>query len=101
VFGHLISRHEVNLWRVPLLLSLIATVLFAITVGIDVMNADGLIHLPDWMSNGGIDDARSILSSEMGAVSTVLALIFSVALLVLSMVATLFGFRLLYRFVQD
>ena len=37
----------------------------------------------------------------MGAVSTVLALIFSVALLVLSMVATLFGFRLLYRFVQD
>ncbi len=33
--------------------------------------------------------------------STVLALIFSVALLVLSMVANLFGPRLLYRFVQD
>jgi uncharacterized membrane protein len=31
----------------------------------------------------------------------VLALIFSVALLVLSMVATLFGPRLLYRFLQD
>ena len=38
-------------------------------------------------------DARSV--------STVLALIFSVALLVLSMVAALFGPRLLYRFVQD
>jgi uncharacterized membrane protein len=37
----------------------------------------------------------------MGAVATVLALIFSVALLVLSMVATLFGPRLLYRFLQD
>jgi uncharacterized membrane protein len=37
----------------------------------------------------------------MGCVSTVLALIFSVALLVLSMVANLFGPRLLYRFVQD
>src|SRR5262249_5320155 len=36
-----------------------------------------------------------------GCVSTVLALIFSVALLMLSMVATLFGPRLLYRFVQD
>jgi len=37
----------------------------------------------------------------MGSVATVLALIFSVALLVLSMVATLFGPRLLYRFLQD
>ena len=37
----------------------------------------------------------------MGAIATVLALIFSVALLVLSMVATLFGPRLLYRFLQD
>jgi uncharacterized membrane protein len=50
---------------------------------------------------GGIDDARAILSAMMGCVSTVLALIFSVALLVLSMVANLFGPRLLYRFVQD
>jgi len=36
------------------------------------------------------DDARAILSAMMGAVATVLALIFSVALLVLSMVSTLF-----------
>jgi uncharacterized membrane protein len=101
VWRHLLSRNEVNLWRMPLFLSLIATVLFGITASIDALNARGAIHLPAWISNGGIDDARSILSSEMGAVSTVLALIFSVALLVLSMVATLFGFRLLYRFVQD
>jgi len=44
---------------------------------------------------------RAILSAMLGCVSTVLALIFSVALLVLSMVANLFGPRLLYRFVQD
>ena len=98
---HILQRHEVNLWRVPLLLSVLATILFSITISIDGLNFQGAIHLPVWISNGGIDDARSILSSEMGAVSTVLALIFSVALLVLSMVATLFGFRLLYRFVQD
>jgi uncharacterized membrane protein len=98
---HILQSHEVNLWRVPLLLSVLAAILFFITVSIDGLSLQGTIHLPDWISNGGIDDARSILSSEMGAVSTVLALIFSVALLVLSMVATLFGFRLLYRFVQD
>ncbi len=101
MFHHLLTRHEVNLWRMPFVLSLAATVLFGATVSIDSLNAQGILHLPGWISNGGIDDARSILSSEMGAVSTVLALIFSVALLVLSMVATLFGFRLLYRFVQD
>jgi uncharacterized membrane protein len=50
---------------------------------------------------GSIDDARAILSAMTGAVATVLALIFSVALLVLSMVSTLFGPRLLYRFLQD
>src|SRR5262249_24327137 len=60
-----------------------------------------VIHLPFWFTMGGIDDARAILSAMLGCVSTVLALIFSVALLMLSMVATLFGPRLLYRFLQD
>jgi uncharacterized membrane protein len=50
---------------------------------------------------GSIDDARAILAAMLSCVSTVLALIFSVALLVLSMVATLIGPRLLYRFVRD
>jgi len=67
----------------------------------DMLAAYHVIHLPDWFTMGGIDDARAILSAMLGCVSTVLALIFSVALLVLSMVANLFGPRLLYRFVQD
>src|SRR5579863_10092052 len=67
----------------------------------DVLDARGVIHLPVWLTMGGIDDARAILGAMLSCVSTVLALIFSVALLVLSMVATLFGPRLLYRFLQD
>jgi uncharacterized membrane protein len=66
-----------------------------------MLAAHHLIHIPDWFTMGGVDDARAILSAMLGCVSTVLALIFSVALLVLSMVANLFGPRLLYRFVQD
>ena len=95
------SRNDVNLWRVPLGLSVIAVAFFFLTIAIDTLSARGFVRLPAWISNGGIDDARAILSSEMSAVSTVLALIFSVSLLVLSMVATLFGPRLLYRFVKD
>jgi uncharacterized membrane protein len=91
----------VNLWKIPLQLSLASVLLFAGTMVPDVLDAKGLIHLPTWLTMGGIDDARAILSAMLACVSTVLALIFSVALLVLSMVATLFGPRLLYRFLQD
>jgi uncharacterized membrane protein len=99
--GRLRSQRDINLWRIPLQLSLAATALFGITLIPDVLDSYGVIHIPSWLTMGSIDDARAILSSMMGAVATVLALIFSVALLVLSMVATLFGPRLLYRFLQD
>src|SRR5581483_5927630 len=95
------SQRDINLWRIPLLLSLAAVGLFAVTMVPDVLAAMGIIHIPSWLTMGSIDDARAILSATMGAVATVLALIFSVALLVLSMIATLFGPRLLYRFLQD
>jgi uncharacterized membrane protein len=101
IFRLVSPKSNVNLWVVPLKMSLAAVLLFAITMVPDMLAAYHVIHIPDWFSMGGIDDARAILSAMMGCVSTVLALIFSVALLVLSMVANLFGPRLLYRFVQD
>jgi uncharacterized membrane protein len=95
------SQRDINLWRIPLNLSLAGIALFGVTLIPDILDARGVIHIPIWLTMGSIDDARAILSAMMGAVATVLALIFSVALLVLSMVATLFGPRLLYRFLQD
>jgi uncharacterized membrane protein len=95
------SQRDINLWRIPLQISLASIALFGLTLIPDVMDKVGIIHIPAWLTMGSIDDARAILSAMMGAVATVLALIFSVALLVLSMVATLFGPRLLYRFLQD
>ena len=92
---------DVNLWRIPLGFSLASLTLFGLTMIPDVLDARGVIHLPEWFTIGGIDDARAIPSAMLGCVSTVLALIFSVVLLVLSMVATLFGPRLLYRFLED
>ena len=99
--GRVGRSSDLNLWRIPLGFSLASLALFGLTMIPDVLDARGFIHIPDWFSMGSIDDARAILSAMLSCVSTVLALIFSVALLVLSMVATLFGPRLLYRFVQD
>src|SRR5271156_1296364 len=95
------SQRDINLWRIPLQLSIAATMLFGLTLIPDILDKYGVIRIPSWLTMGSIDDARAILSAMMGAVATVLALIFSVALLVLSMVSTLFGPRLLYRFLQD
>jgi uncharacterized membrane protein len=95
------SQRDINLWRIPLQCSLVAVALLGITQIPDILDKYGVIHIPSWLTMGSIDDARAIPSAMMGAVATVLALIFSVALLVLSMVSTLFGPRLLYRFLQD
>jgi len=95
------TRSDVNLWKIPLVLSLAACGLFGVTVTVDALDAYKVIQLPVWLTMGSIDDARAILSAMLSCVSTVLALIFSVALLVLSMMATLFGPRLLYRFLKD
>jgi uncharacterized membrane protein len=95
------TQRDINYLKIPLLLSAAAIGLFCLTLIPDVLDARGVIHLPGWVSVGGAEDARAILSATMGAVATVLALIFSVALLVISMIATLFGPRLLYRFLED
>jgi uncharacterized membrane protein len=88
-----------DLWRVPLAMCLATLLLFLMTVQVDWAAAQGQLTLPRWLSVGGPDDARAILGAMLGAVSTVLALIFSVALLVLSMAVSQFGPRILYRFV--
>jgi uncharacterized membrane protein len=72
--------------------------LFVITVNVDRAAALGAVTLQGWFSIGGANDARAILGAVLGAVSTALALIFSVALLVLSMAASQFGPRILHRF---
>src|SRR5258706_15836375 len=83
------SQRDINLWRIPLQLSLGAVALFGITLIPDILDKNGVIRIPPWLTMGSLDDARAILSATMGAGATLLALIFSVALLVRPMVATL------------
>jgi len=99
-YGDVLQLHA-DLWRVPFTMCLGAVGFFLVTVLIDREASHGALYLPGWLSVGGPDDARAILGAMLGAVSTVLALIFSVALLVLSMAVTNFGPRILYRFVSD
>jgi uncharacterized membrane protein len=90
-----------SLLPMPIILSLFACLLFAATLAIDLAAFRGALALPDWLSVGNVDDARALLGAIIGAVSTVLALIFSVSLLVFSAAATQFGPRLMQRFLRD
>ena len=96
-----VLQFRADLWRVPFSMCMGAVGLFLVTILIDRAAIHGALHLPAWISIGGPDDARAILGAMLGAVSTVLALIFSVALLVLSMAVVNFGPRILHRFVRD
>jgi hypothetical protein len=62
------SQRDINLWRIPLQLSLAAVALFAITLIPDILDKYGVIHIPSWLTMGSIDDARAILSAMTGAV---------------------------------
>lgn len=95
------DRLTADLWLVAAVLCLAALLLLFITVRIDWAAHQGTIALPAWLPVGGVADARAILAALLGAVSTVLALIFSVTLLVLSVAVSQFGPRLLSRFVRD
>jgi uncharacterized membrane protein len=90
-----------SLLPIPFCLSLFACLFFAVTIALDAKVFRGTFTLPAWLSVGNIDDARALLSALLGAVSTVLALIFSVSLLVFSAAATQFGPRLMHRFLRD
>ncbi len=90
-----------NLVRVPFGIAGAVMVMLAVTLVLDGLGGRRPMTLPNWVSVGNIDDARAVLSAILGSVSTVLALIFSVTLLVFSMAASQFGPRLISYFLRD
>jgi len=90
-----------SLLPVPFAIASAALALFAATLSFDALTSAGRLPTHAWLSIGNIDDARAILAGILGAVSTVLALIFSVTLLVFSMAVSQFGPRLMPYFLRD
>ena len=90
-----------SLLPVPFAIASAILVLLAATLTLDWYASAGVFALPRWLSVGNIDDARVILGAILGTVSTVLALLFSVTLLVFSMAATQFGPRLMPYFLRQ
>jgi uncharacterized membrane protein len=90
-----------SLVPIPFAFAGLALILLAVTLTLDGLFGSRLEARYPWLSVGNVDDARAILGAIMGAVSTVLALIFSVTLLVFSTAVSQFGPRLIPYFLRD
>jgi uncharacterized membrane protein len=90
-----------SLLPIPFAIASAGLILFAATFALDDFAGTQWIAPHSWLSVGNIDDARAILQAILGAVSTVLALIFSVTLLVFSMAVSQFGPRLMPYFLRE
>jgi uncharacterized membrane protein len=92
-------RHLINgFWFVPLLISLLGPLLafFFLTLDHYVGQADRT-----FLFSGGTAEASIILSTIAGALITVVALIFSITILVLQLVSSQYTPRALRGFLQD
>src|SRR5271166_3609771 len=91
-----------NLVTVPFEIAGAVLVMLAVTLVLDGILGDRpILVLPYWLTVGSLEDAQSILSAILSTVSTVLALMFSVTLLVFSMASSQFGPRLMPHFLRD
>jgi uncharacterized membrane protein len=90
-----------NLWLIPAIESVVAVLLFVLTLKIDLAAFHGEIRLPSWFISGSPDAARQILSSLAAAIITVVGVVFSVMIVTLTLASSQFGPRMLRTFIRD
>jgi len=90
-----------NLWLVPAIEVVGAVALYFGTHALDVSAYHGQLTLPSWTRFGNADSSRQILTTLTGAVITVVALVFSIMIVTLTLASTQFGPRMLRNFIRD
>ena len=90
-----------TLWLVPAVLVLLAGALFALTYSLDRAVYRGDLTLPSWVTVGGADAGRQVLSAIAAAVITVVGVVFSITILSLTLASQQFGPRMLRNFIRD
>jgi uncharacterized membrane protein len=90
-----------NLWLVPAIEVVVATLLFAGTYALDQAAYHGVFHYPGWVISGSADAARQILTAIAAAIITVVGVVFSIVIVALTLTSTQFGPRMLRNFIRD
>jgi uncharacterized membrane protein len=88
------------LWAMPLVFFVGAMLFALVTLQWDRAVAMGTLSAPAWALGGGEAEAQAILTVVAGASISVLTLVFSSALVVLTLAASQFGSFLLHDFIR-
>ncbi len=88
-------------WLLPCILVVVAFVLFAITLTIDLAAYYHHLGLPFWIRAGSADAGRQVLIAIAAAVITVIGVVFSITILALTLASQQFGPRMMRNFMRD
>jgi uncharacterized membrane protein len=90
-----------TLWVVPLILIVVAVLLFVVTFEIDLAAFHRHLTLPTWVRTGSADAGRQVLIAIAAAIITTVGVVFSVTILALTLASQQFGPRMMRSFIRD
>jgi uncharacterized membrane protein len=88
-------------WVVPTALIVVACILFAGTVTIDLAAYHHHLGLPRWVETGSADAGRQVLIAIAAAIITTVGVVFSITILALTLASQQFGPRMMRNFIRD
>jgi uncharacterized membrane protein len=89
------------LWVVPVLLIVVAGLLFVVTFEIDLAAFYHHLTLPAWVESGSADAGRQVLIAIAAAIITTVGVVFSITILALTLASQQFGPRMMRNFIRD
>ena len=88
-------------WVIPVLLIVVAVLLFAVTFEIDLAAYHHHLTLPVWVRTGSADAGRQVLIAIAAAIITTIGVVFSITILALTLASQQFGPRMMRNFIRD
>jgi uncharacterized membrane protein len=88
-------------WVIPVLLIIVAGLLFVATFEIDLAAYHHRLTLPGWVRTGTADAGRQVLIAIAAAIITTVGVVFSVTILALTLASQQFGPRMMRNFIRD
>lgn len=88
-------------WFIPSVMALLAVLLGALMIWVDVRLGSGWIRGLSWYQQIRVDGAREVLSTIAGSMVTVAGVVFSITIVALSYASSQYGPRVLTNFMSD
>ena len=88
-------------WLIPSIMALLAILLGALMIWVDVRLGTGWIKGVSWYQQIRADGAREVLSTIAGSMVTVAGVVFSITIVALSYASSQYGPRVLTNFMSD